>query len=213
MNVKTIIQPVVLLFFLITSACAIAPLTEEHTAKTLGKGGNEWAIQGGMGSSVGYKRGVTDRLDVGILLEYQYQTLGSLMALTGKYMINDSSTPTSLIANVGFGTGSTFGSLGLIQDAVKRKNYLLSFNARYNVFNWDLSDSDDEEDAEDFLSDVINGALESISGTFQYASVNMANTYYFDSKAGVTLNLGGFIFIEDDAQFTPNVGLKFHFKY
>jgi len=211
-NVKSTVKILVLLLFVATSACAIAPLTEEHTAQTLGKGKNQWAIQGGMGSSVAYKRGLNDKVDVGVMVEYQYQTLGSLIALTGKYMLIDSDNALSLIGNVGFGSGTTFGSIGLIHDVVKTPEYTLSFNGRYNVFRWDISD-DDEEDAEDFLDDVIDSALDEISGTYSYVSLNMANTYYFDPNIGVTLNLGAFMFLESGAKPTPNLGLKFHFLY
>jgi hypothetical protein len=213
MHNKGFIKSSLALLFLITSGCAIAPLTEEHTAQTLGKGNNEWAIQGGMGSSLAYKRGLTDRFDAGIMVEYQYQNFGALMALTGKYMIIDSQTPTSLIGNIGFGTGSTFGSIGVIQDLIKRESYLLSFNVRYNVFNWDFSDGDDADEAQDFLDEIIDGVINEINGTYTYASINMANTFYFNPGTGVTLNLGGFMLFEDGAEFVPNVGLKLHFDY
>jgi|GEM_PF-6620822 len=209
--------------FLITSACAIAPLTEEHTAKSLGKGNNEWSAQYGAGTSIAYKRGLSEKFDLGIIFEYQSLTAGLLYALTGKYQLTNGVRPLSLIGNVGVGTGTTFGSLGLIYDFVHQKKYILSFNVRYNVFNWDIDfeteDSEDGETAEnaeeasEFINDVIEGGVESLNGTYSYASINIANTYRFTPVFSATLNLGGYIFLESGAQVQPNFGLKLNFNY
>ena len=211
------------IFFLITSACAIAPLTEEHTAKSLGKGNNEWAAQYGIGTSIAYKRGLSEKFDLGVILEYQAATAGLLYAFTGKYQLTNGPRPFSLIGNIGIGTGTTFGSLGLIHDFIHQKKYILSFNVRYNIFNWDIDletlDAEGEETAEnaeeanEFINDVIRGGIDSINGTYSYASINIANTYRFTPVVSATLNLGGYLFLQSGAQVQPNVGLKLNFNY
>ena len=212
------------LFFLITSACAIAPLTEEHTAKSLGKGNNEWGAQYGLGTSIAYKRGLSEKLDLGVVLEYQAPTGGFLYALSGKYQLANGARPLSLIGNIGAGTSSTFGSLGVIYDVVHLKKYILSFNVRYNIFKWDIDfdpeDGEDQEtadnnteEANEFINDAIRDGIESANGTYSYASINMSNTYRFTPVFSTTLSLGGYIFLKSGAKVQPNIGLRLNFNY
>lgn len=206
-----------LILFVYFSGCTIAPLTEPHTARVLGKGNSEWAF--GVGHpgylSIGYAKGVNDRLDIGGVLEFQ--GIGILTALQGKYLLtpNNPENPFSLFVGGGIGTSTTFGYIGPIKSFRISPRYELAFGLRYNVFKWDIDDEDDREDAGDFLDDVINGTIRALNQTYQYATLDMSNTFWFSPKIGLTLSVAALTFFdeEDSSDVGVKAGLKFHSNY
>lgn len=204
--------------FLFLASCALAPFSEPYSAQTLGKGKSEISIRAGSPNfgSVEGKYGLNDRLDLGILLESQ---IGSFLAgASGKYYLFDvgDSGHFSLYGGAGFGASSTYVFAGPIYSLDVNSNYQISFNARYNVYTWDFSDANDEQDAAEELDDFADLVLDSLSGTYSYLSLNMSNSYWFSEGVGVTFSLTGLYFIPlfdvDEGDFALKFSGQVHFK-
>lgn len=212
---KKIILILGLLYF---TGCTIAPLTEPHTARVLGKGKTEWAFgAGGPGGhlSIGMTKGVNDRLDLGGLLEAQ-ATGGILTALQGKYLLTpgERQNPFSLLVGGGIGSSTTFGYVGPVKSFRISPRYEIAFTLRYNIFKWDIDESDDREDASEFVNDLINGTIRALNKTYQYGTLDMANTLWFSERMGLTLSIAAISFIDEgSSDVGAKAGIKFHSNY
>lgn len=198
----------------VLSGCAVAPLTEEHTARTLGKDNHEWAF--GLGYyyySAAYTRGVTKRLDIGAIAEIQF--LSVLAGVKAKYVLagDPEKSPFSAVIGAGIGSYSKYGYLGLVKSFRVTPRYELALSSRVNVFNWDFNTQEDQDDADDFTHDFIGGVFDLVNGTHTYVSVDISNTYWFTPKFGTTLSVGGISFVGKDSGKNLKGGLKFHFNY
>jgi len=187
----------------------MAPLKEDHTARTLGKGTNEWSLAGGyIGHvSASYKRGWSDNFDLGLQAEFQSNS-GIIFGIDGKYSLNKEK-PLALLFGAGSDIQNFYGYMGLIKSFQISQSYEISFNARYNYVWWgleqDVSDSNDE-----FISDII----EQFRGSQHYLSIDFSNTYWATPGIGVTAYIGAYHFFTLGQDFpAPKVGLKLHFKY
>ncbi|MGH1468281.1 MAG: hypothetical protein ACRBBP_05290 [Bdellovibrionales bacterium] len=204
---------------LILSGCTLAPLSEPHTAQTLGNGNHEWTSSTGAGQglfhqSISYTHGYSDNLDLGVLLEYQ--SLGPLIALQGKYLLSDNAkNPLSLFFGAGFGAASptTFVYLGPIKSFKISPSYELTLNTRVNVYHWDFDDVEDQEDGSELINDIINIGIDSVNGTYVYASVNASNTLWVNERFGVTLSTTLLQFLGKVKGTTGKAALKFHYNY
>lgn len=201
-------------FLLLLANCTMAPFSESHTARTLGKGNNEWA--GTLGApqfgSVSYNRGFNDKLDLGVLIEYQ--NLGPMLGLSGKYLLSAEETKQqhfSLIFGGGLGTGY-YAYVGPIYSRRFTPYYEFATNLRMNVFTWDIN-SDDRDDAQDWLDDVINDTADSINGTYTYVSLDVSNTFWVKENLGFTLSTTGLYFFDKLEGVSAKFGLKLHYKY
>lgn len=212
-----------LAFLIFLSSCALAPFTEPHTAETLGKGGNQWALAGGGPSylSVNYARGFTDRLDIGGTVEYQ--SLSYIFGLNAKYLLTTKPQhilgpdiepdPTALIFGAGIGGTSQYVYAGVIKSFRLRHWYELGLSGRVNVFHWDFDDRSEASEAEDYMDDLINDTVDSVSGVFSYVSVDASNTFWLNSRLGLTLSVSRLQFVTRATGGTFKAGLKMHYKY
>jgi hypothetical protein len=122
----------------------MAPFSEPHTAQTLGESNNEWAGTLGAPSfgSVAYTRGVNNKFDLGVLIEYQ--SYSPMIGLNGKYLLDAQDTNqqyVSLIFGGGLGTGY-YAYFGPIYSRRFTPYYELATNFRMNVFTWDIESDD-----------------------------------------------------------------------
>ncbi len=204
-----------LLTLLFTSGCTIAPLTEEHTASTLGTNNNEWSYNIGapFHTSVAYKRGVNQKLDLGGLMELQ--PTGALLGLTGKYLLTsiDNKNPFALSFGAGIGSSTSYLYLGPIKSFKISPSYELSLNIRLNTFKWDISGVDEKDDATDYIEEILNSSISAVNDTYFYTSLNISNTYWFNKKFGATLSLTGMAFLEPISGSSFFSGVKLHYKY
>lgn len=191
----------------------MAPFTEPHTAKTLGKGNNEWA--GVLGApqhgSVSYHRGINDRLDLGVLFEYQNISL--MIGINGKYLLTPDETHRhlSLIFGGGLGTGY-YAYIGPVFSSRFTSWYELTTNLRMNVFNWDISTADEQE-TQGWITDLINDSINDLNGTHTYASLDISNTFWFKDNLGLTISTTGLFFWGALEGSGLKGGLKLHYKY
>lgn len=202
------------IFLLLLANCTMAPFTEPHTAKTLGKGNNEWAGTLGAPSfgSVSYNRGVNDKFDLGVHIEYQ--NMGPMIGFGGKYLLDANEKEqqyVSLIFGGGLGTGY-YGYFGPIYSRRFTPKYELAANFRMNVFTWDI-ESDDEQETEDWLDDMVDGVIEDLNGTYTYVSLDISNTFWIKENFGLTLSTSGMYFFGNLEGTGAKAGLKFHYKY
>ncbi len=203
------------LFAVSLTGCAIAPFSEPYTARTVPVQKTEWGINVG---SPGYvsgrmNHGATEKLEIGGIVEYQVFSL--LVGLNAKYNLTeaDNDSPFSLMAGAGFGSNSKYGYVGAIKSIQVNPKYELAFNVRYNVFNWDLDDPDDEEDSQDFIDTLVGSTLEEADGTHSYISADISNTFWFGARFGMTLSIGGISFIDEaDSDIGFKAGLGFNFR-
>ena len=134
--------------------CVSTRLTEPHTARTLGKGNNEWEFSAGGLSvltnkdpnksyskipfpyfSAGYKRGVFDHFDLGVFIEIpiiHIMTIG----IEGKYQVfNNSRQAVSLLFGGGFAYNewlNQFSYIGSVYSFKPNQKYEVAFNLRFN---------------------------------------------------------------------------------
>ena len=202
------------------SACTTAPLTEPHTARTLGKNGREFFFAVGSPGhlSIGHSLGWSDRLDVSALLEFQL--IGTLVGLQAKYRLTPKNniSPLSTFAGVGLALGTQYGYLGLIKSfrAFPASKYELALGLRYNIFRWDVRDEDQDDAAEgldDFVGGVIGEVLAELNQTYTYATFDVSNTYWFNRSTGLTLSTSLIAFLDPFQEQDFKAGLNFHFTY
>ncbi len=134
--------------------CISTRLTEPHTARTLGKGNNEWELSAGGLSvltnkdpnkshsdipfpylSTGYKRGLSDHFDLGVFIEIptiHIRTVG----IEGKYQISNNSRQ---VVSLLFGVGSAyhewmnqFSYIGSVYSFKPNQKYEIALNLRVN---------------------------------------------------------------------------------
>lgn len=161
----------ILVFIFQFLGCISTRLTEPHTARTLGKGNNEWELSAGrlsvltnkvasysdwvlhMPSSIGYKRGVLDHFDLGIFVE-SGGNFDFTFGLEGKYRIFHNPKKTvSLI--FGVGGGFVYGNrnkqlsyIGSIYSFKPNKIYEIAFNLKINqLFSMRFYDIISENDS------------------------------------------------------------------
>ena len=191
--------------------CVLTPLTEPYTARSLGKGKNEWAFSGGGGYvSVTYTKGVRDNLDISGLVENQ--AIDSLYAGQLKWQLNskDSKVPFALFTGLGFKSNADFVYLGPIQSFEFGQRYILSLNARINYLNWGGIESGLNKNDGDLFFDP------DVDGDYTYVSTNLSNTFWFTQKFGGTLSITALKFIDGrslDDKISTITSLKFHFNY
>jgi len=136
------------------SGCVSTRLAEPHTARTLGKGNNEWeASTGGLSVltnkdpnkslsdipflylSAGYKRGVFDQFDLGVFIEIPV-TSAMTVGVEGKYQLSNS--PKHAVS-LFFGGGSAynewlnlFSYIGSVYSFKPNPIYEIALNLRMN---------------------------------------------------------------------------------
>ncbi len=209
----------IMIITVLFSGCTLAPLSEPHTAQVLGRGNHEWASSTGGGQglfhqSFAYTHGYSDNLDLGFLVEYQ--TLGPLIALQGKYLLsNNARNPFSLLFGAGLGVLSPtkFVYFGPIKSFRFTPMYELTLNARANIYHWDFDDIEDQEDGSELINDIINITINSTNGTYLYASLNASNTLWVNDRFGITLSTTLLQFLGKIKGTTGKAALKFHVNY
>ncbi len=108
--------------------------------------------------------------------------------LDGKYLLIEDNR-LSIVFGSGYGRSTKYAYVGPITSLFINPVYELSFNMRYNYFEWDLHRDDSEGKYQDFLEDLINASNEELSDDYQYLSADLSSTYWISERYGVTLSL------------------------
>ncbi len=209
LNMKLLKYLLVLSFLGYLSSCAIAPLTEPHTARTLGQGNNEWT--GSLGFpyiSAGYQRGVLENLDIGVLVELQGYGV-PLLALESKYAFfqQERGMAFALVGGVGIAQYSKIWYIGPVFSFHPSSQWEVSLAGKLNGFLWSESDDFDLTDIEDEFADIYDEFFD----PHHYVSIDLSNTYWFHEGFGLTGSVSSVFFSLDELQFKG--GLKFNFRY
>lgn len=201
-----------LLIPIFMSGCAVAPLLTQKSGRSLGK--NNWvtelSVLPSLGASLNY--GVTEDLDIGVLIESQ---LGTVYSLYGKYSFVNNEKKWSValgggaFMGVGFGESSGF-FLGPIV-SYKADSVEPYLNLRYNYVSWKpgILTSDEQSDSliklSDWLSDI----------NFSYVQADFGINFWVSEKFAITPNGKAWIFFDDEVSTTSGIipGISFLIKF
>lgn len=163
--------------------------------------------------SAGFVAGISDRMDLGSFFEIQRH--GFLTSVQGKYLLTpkQQENPFSFLLGGGVGSSTSFLYGGPVKSFRTSAKHEIAFGLRYNFFRWYINDSDDREDAADYVIEIFDEFRGGINGAYSYLSLDVSNTYWFSSRKAITLSVTGLSGLEKVSGETFKVGLKFHTNY
>ncbi len=177
-----------LALFLLLANCALSPLSDPITPKTLGKGNQSHSITAGY-PYVGYvyTMGVSDSVDLGLQMESQIKgfTMGARLVLQATEY-SETEWSGSLLTGAGLTTEGSYVYGGMIWGR-KYGFYELALTPRINYTNISRDIDDDVTlDFKDYYS--INLTEQ---GDYFHASLGISNTFWFRPDFGFSLVLSG----------------------
>ncbi len=206
---------VMYLFFVITLAnCAFAPLTDPISPQTIGKGNQSQQIAAGY-PYLGYvyTMGVGETFDLGLQMESQIKgfSMGARILLQATDY-SETEWSGSLLGGAGLTTEGSYVYGGMVWGR-KFGFYELTLTPRLNYTN--ISRDIDEDVTEDFQD--LYSLRFTEKGDYFYASLSVANTFWFRPSFGFTLTIGGaylFPWIDsvDSSFVAPYGGIGLIFK-
>ncbi len=201
---------------LILQSCGLAPLSNDYTARSLGKanwginGGGSLMTAGGGATGGGYlrlNRGITDNLDIGGLAEVNAMFLSA--GITAKYALINSPQGLSMAidSSIGaIGAGTTgfyiYGGPIISYKANWLEPYLV---IRYNYVHYNKTKVFENDDL--FTTIPAFG--------FSYIYYTLGNTFWLTNKFGITPSVNTIQFLQGGNNggfpFIANLGLVYRF--
>ena len=198
---------VIILSSLIFVSCSIAPLNSAHTARSLGKDTSSISVSLASALGLRIEQGLTDKLDLGIGLELQSETVYFVQS---KYsFINRPAGGLSLagIGGVSLSSGYSHAKSVYLGPIVsyRYKDVELFFQGRFNYTHWNYDEL--HLRGNDTLNDLI--VIPSTKNHFTYWQLDPGISF-LGEKWSTSLGMHYLVF-EDHTAGSPFIYINYHF--